>query len=147
MINKRVTGFTMLELLIVMMIVGILLAVSYPSYMGQLRKSRRAESAVALESMAQAQERFYARFRTYTSIVSGGGGCAGQACGLGQPSTETQNEYYLLTANGNATSYTMTATAQGSQFKDYDCRTLTVNSVGIKGAASASGVDTSDECW
>ena len=64
----------MLELLIVMMIVGILLAVSYPSYMGQLRKSRRAESAVALESMAQAQERFYARFRTYTSIVSGGGG-------------------------------------------------------------------------
>ena len=145
--KNRDKGFNLIEVLVVMVIVSILAAVAYPSYLGQLRKSRRAEAAIALESLAQAQERFYARFRTYTSVVAAPDPCAGPACGLGQSSNSSANDYYVLTANGNATSYTMTATASGPQFKDEDCRTLTLNNVGIKGGTSASGQDTSDECW
>ena len=97
--------------------------------------------------MAQAQERFYARFRTYTSTVSGGSSCSGQGCGLGQFSTGSKNDYYALSANGNATSYTLTATAQGLQYDDSDCRTLTLDSTGVRGGANVSGSDTTDICW
>ena len=140
-------GFSLLELMIVVTIASFLAAIAYPSYMGQVRKSRRSEAAIALESMAQAQERFYSRFRTYTSLVAAPDPCAGQACGLGQSSNSSDNDYYTLTANGNATSYTLTATASGPQFKDTDCRTLTVNSVGVNSGANESGGDTTDICW
>ena len=143
----RNKGFTLVEALIVVTIVALLAAVAFPSYLGQLRKSRRAEAAIALESLAQAQERFYARFRTYTSLVAAPDPCAGQACGLGQSSNSSEHDYYGLTANGNAAAYTLTATASGPQFKDTDCRTLTINSVGVKSGASASGGDTTDICW
>ncbi len=145
--TRENSGFSLIELLVAMMIVSIIAAIAYPSYLGQVRKSRRAEGAIALETLAQAQERFYARFRTYTSTVSGGESCSGQACGLGQASTDSDNEYYALRSNGNATSYTLTATAQGPQFKDEDCRTLTVNNAGVKTGASSSGSDTTDDCW
>ena len=145
--KNRNKGFSLLELMVVVTIVSLLAAIAYPSYMGQVRKSRRSEAAIALESMAQAQERFYSRFRTYTSLVAAPDPCAGQACGLGQSSNSSDNDYYALTANGNATSYTLTATASGPQFDDTDCRTLTVNSVGVKSGVSASGGDTTDICW
>ena len=144
---QRSKGFTMIELIVVMVIVGILMATAYPSYLASVRKSRRAESAIALETMAQAQERFFSRFRTYTSVVTGADGCAGQACGLQQQSTLTENEYYQLSSNGNATSFTVTATAKNEQVKDYDCRTMTVNNVSVKSGTSSSGADTTDECW
>ena len=115
--------------------------------LASVRKSRRAESAIALETMAQAQERFFSRFRTYTSVVTGADGCAGQACGLQQQSALTENEYYQLASNGNATSFTVTATAKNEQLKDYDCRTMTVNNVSVKSGTSSSGADTTDECW
>ncbi len=143
----RNKGFSLLELMVVVTIVSLLAAIAYPSYMGQLRKSRRAEAAISLESLAQAQERFYSRFRTYTSLVAAPDPCAGQACGLGQSSNSSEHDYYGLTANGNAAAYTLTATAAGTQLDDTDCRTLTVNSVGVKSGASASGGDTTDVCW
>ena len=143
----RNKGFTLLELMVVLTIISLLAAIAYPSYMGQVRKSRRAEAAIALETMAQAEERFFSRFRTYTSLVAAPDPCAGQACGLGQSSNSTVNDYYALTANGNATSYTLTATASGTQVMDTDCRTFTVNSVGVKSGANESGGDTTEVCW
>ena len=141
------TGFSLIELLVAILIVSILSALAYPSYLGQLRKSRRAEATTELVSLAQLQERFYARFRTYSSVVAAPGPCAGQACGLGQSSNLSESEYYVLAANGNATSYTLTATANGPQIEDTGCRTLTINSVGVKSGTSASGQDASDICW
>jgi len=94
MMKQVSRGFTMIELIVVMVIVGILMGAAYPSYLASLKKSRRAEATIALESMAQAQERFFSRFRTYTSVVVGAVGCAGQACGLQQNSTSSDNDYY-----------------------------------------------------
>ena len=140
-------GFSLIELLVALVLVSILAATAYPAYLGQIRKSRRAEAAIALEILAQAQERFFARFRTYTSVVVAPDGCAGSACGLGRSSSSTENGYYQLVANANATSYALAATATGPQFKDYDCRTLSVNNVGAKMGLSASGEDLTDKCW
>ena len=55
--------------------------------------------------------------------------CAGQACGLAQRSGSSENDYYVMAANGNANTYTLTATASGPQLLDNDCRTMTINSV------------------
>ena len=143
----HVKGFTLIDLLTTMVIFSILAAVVYPSYLNQLRKTRRAEAATELVSLAHAQERFFARFRTYTSVVGAPDPCAGQACGLEKNSNLSANEYYLLTSNGNATSYTLTATANGPQFDDTDCRTFTINNVDLKGAANASSQDSTNICW
>ncbi len=140
-------GFTLLELVAVVAIIGILASLSYASYTSQLRKSRRAEAAIALESLAQGQERFFARYRTYTSVVAGADACGGAACGLGQSSNETQNGYYQLAANGNATSYSLSATANDVQVEDSDCRTFVIDNVGSKSSTSATGGDTTATCW
>ncbi len=145
--KNRVAGFSLVELLITLVLISILAAIAYPSYLGQLRKSRRAEAAIALHSMAQAQERFYARFRAYTSIVAGPDLCAGSACGLGQRSNSSENGYYTLTAIGDATSYVLTATASGPQIEDSDCRAMAVNNIGVKVGTNASGGDSADICW
>ena len=144
---NRVTGYTLIEVMVAMVVVSILAALAYPSYVGQLRSSRRADAAIALESLAQAQERFYARFRTYSSVVAAPDPCAGQACGLAQRSGSSENDYYAMTANGNANTYTLTATASGPQLLDNDCRTMTINSVGLKSATDASAQDSTNVCW
>ncbi len=143
----NVKGFTVIEVVVAMVIVSILAAIAYPSYVSQLRKSRRAEATTQLVSLAQAQERFFSRYRTYTSVVPAPASCAGQACGLGESSSYSENDYYELTANGNATAYTLTATANGPQTDDTDCRTLSINSVGVKTATNAAGQDVIDKCW
>jgi len=143
----HVKGFTVIEVLVAMVIVSILASIAYPSYANQLRKSRRVEATTELVTLAQAQERFFARFRTYTSVVPGPDPCVGQACGLEKSSNLSENEYYVLTAIGNATSYTLTATANGPQTEDTDCRTMSINSVGVKTATNASGQDVFDLCW
>lgn len=145
--KNRTAGFSLMELLIVVTIAGILAAIAYPSYMSHVRKSRRAEATIALESLAQAQERFYAQFRTYTAVVVAPDPCAGAACGLGQADNSTENDYYALSADGNATTYSVTATATGPQLDDTICRTLTINNAGTKSATNASGGDSSDTCW
>ncbi len=50
-------GFTLIELMIVVAIIGILATIAYPSYQDQVRKSRRASAMIAVEEVAQAQER------------------------------------------------------------------------------------------
>jgi len=145
--KDHVKGFTVIEALVVMVIVSILASVAYPSYVSQMRKSFRTEAATELVSMAQAQEQFFSRYRTYTSVVSAPETCVGPACGLQKPSGLSENEYYTLTANGDATSYTVTATAYGTQTDDLDCSILTVDNVGLKAAKNASNQDTSDICW
>ena len=140
-------GFTLIELITTVAIVGVLATLSYSSYTSQLRKSRRAEAAIALESLAQEQERYFARYRTYTSVVAAPAACAGAACGLGQSSNATENGYYQLAANGNATSYSLSATASDVQTQDSDCHTLMIDNVGAKSGTSALGEDTTEICW
>ncbi len=64
-------GFTLIELMITVAIVGILAAVAYPAYTDQIRKGRRAECRSGLLQSMQQQERYYSQFNTYVSFSAG----------------------------------------------------------------------------
>lgn len=138
-------GITLLELMIVVAVVGILAAIAYPSYQDSVRKSNRAEAKALLADAAARQERHFSDCNSYTDVIVAPGGCTGCACGLGFTSTDSENGFYTLTAGAGpsgdlATSFAMTATAQGRQAADAQCATFTINSLGQK---TASGAD----CW
>ena len=140
-------GFTVIDVLTTVAIVTVLASIAYPSYVAQMRKTHRAEAATTLATLAQAQERFYARFRTYSSNVVGDEDCEGQGCGLGWPSELTDNEYYKLSAEGDGSSYTLSAFAHGSQLDDTDCRVMQIDDDGIKSAKNEGGGDSTEVCW
>ena len=62
---KKLRGFSLLELMIVVAIVGIIAAFAYPSYLEQVRKTRRADCSGALAGMGNAMERFFTVNSTY----------------------------------------------------------------------------------
>ncbi len=66
--NKK--GFTLVELMIVVAVIGILAAIAYPSYVDSMRKARRADAKAALLQVAQKEEQFYARNGSYTTDMT-----------------------------------------------------------------------------
>ena len=132
-------GFTLIELMIVVAIAGILAAVAYPSFMEQVRKSRRADAIAALAQIQQAQERWRANNPTYTTDLSASG------LNVANPSSG----YYTLTASGaSATGYTATATAAGSQASDAKCTALTLSmNAGTITYSKTGTAASANQCW
>jgi len=140
-------GFTLIELMIALIVFAILANFAVSAYSAQIERSRRADATIHLAALAQAQELFFTRNRTYTAIIVGGDGCVGAACGLNQIDTMSPQDHYAITAVANATSYTLTATARGRQTNDTDCRAYTVNNAGVRTASNSGGADATDRCW
>lgn len=137
--RKKVRGFTLIELMIAVAILGIIAAIAYPSYLDQVRKSKRSEARSALMQAANRQERFYTTQYEYTSTLGQGG--------LGMNS-ETENEAYTLTIDSpDADGFEISANAQGDQLND-DCTKLTINEIGEKTANDKGpSDDISQTCW
>ena len=131
--SSRQAGFTLIELMIVVAIIGIISAVAFPSYTSYMKKSRRADAKVALTKMADAQERWYLQNRTYTDDVDEVGGA-----------TSPDGNYTLaVTAASDAellNGFEITATATAAQADDTTCAVFTLASTGAKTA-------TNTNCW
>lgn len=125
-------GVTLLELMIVVVVIGILAAIAYPSFQEQVRKSRRADGKAALMETAQVLERCYTRFASY-----GAGACDAQV----DLPRDSDEEQYRITGVRNAATFILTATPQGDQAND-SCGALTLDEAGLQGAAGDP-----DECW
>lgn len=138
-------GFTLVELMIALAIAGILAAIAYPSFMSQLRNSRRADAVLAITAVQQAQERWRAGNTTYTNNLASLGAQGLQAITSGGTTTyRSTNGYYAITLSDNtAAGYTVTATAVSgtSQAADTGCSTMAV--VMSNGAATPS----QPACW
>ena len=138
-------GFTLVELMIVVVIVGILLAIVSPMYLEQVRKTRRADAKDALYRVASLQEQFMLDQRTYTSNM----GALGIASDPNAPYVSEEG-YYQVTASpcGGGTlanCYTLTASpTQGSpQESDANCLVFVLGSDGGKDATGTLR----DESW
>ncbi|MFA7316358.1 MAG: type IV pilin protein [Sulfuricella sp.] len=130
-------GFTLIELMIVVAVVGILAAIAYPSYQDSVRKSRRADARSALLELVQFMERNYTLSNRYDQ-TSGGAAVA-------LPFTETPRDgatrYYDLTISASAQqSFTLSAAPKNAQSSDV-CGTLSITTTGAK-AATGTG-----QCW
>jgi len=72
--SKRLnTGFTLIEVMIVVAIIGILASIAYPSYVDSVRKGRRAEARAALTELMQQEERFMTQNNSYCAFSNSGG--------------------------------------------------------------------------
>jgi type IV pilus assembly protein PilE len=68
--KHAVQGFTLIELMVTVAIVGILAAIAYPAYVDQIAKGKRSECRAGVAQTLQQQERYFSQFNTYTSIAA-----------------------------------------------------------------------------
>lgn len=141
--HGRAGGFTLIEVIIVIVIVGILMAVALPGYQDSLRKGRRADAKAGLMDAANRQERFMLDRSTYTADMKN--------LGFADDPAETEEGHYTIDVDPNdpgcpiATCYVLTATpkAGGAQADDTLCTSFSVTSGGAKEATGSLG----SECW
>jgi len=118
-------GFTIIELMIAVLIVGVLLALAYPSFTDQIRKSRRADAVAALTSIQLAQERWRGNNPSYTAVFNTAVPPAA-ANGLSAPSTTASGYYTISIPTATAAVYELlaTAVATNSQAQDGNCAVI-----------------------
>ena len=140
-IPNRSQGFSLIELLIAVTIIGILAAIAIPMYSDYVTRSRRADGQATLMQVAQELERCYTQFSKYNhnncSVVSS------------DKVSETSDQgYYKVktnTADGVLTksTFTLVAIPKKEQADDADCGNLILTHLGVQ---SATGPD-EESCW
>jgi type IV pilus assembly protein PilE len=136
-------GFTLIELMIAVAVVGVLTSVAYPSFMDQVQRVRRTDAVVAMMQVQWAQERFRSNSASYGSLAE-----------VGMPATSTAGHYSLQVSNNTANGYEVAATATGAQARDVQCSNLKLsmqgaNAVYLSGpdAGVGNAEDTNRRCW
>ena len=105
--QKKNTGFTLVELLITVAIIGILASVAYPSYTDYVSRSNRSEAQRELMRLANLQEQLFVDTRAYTENMKN--------LGLDADPFITGSKYYSIDAAVSGSTFILTATAKGSQ--------------------------------
>jgi len=139
--SRKQAGFTLIELMIVVAIVGILAAVAVPSFLEQMRKGWRAEGKAAAMAAVQQEERFFTMNNTYTTTLTDAG-IRSVSC---DDATTSRCRYTLSIAagaSGIATGFVVTVTPQS--WTDARCGNLTLSNTGVRGVTGTLSVA---ECW
>jgi len=127
-INNK--GFTLIELMITVAIIGILAGIAYPSYTEYVLRAKRGDAKAALLSVQLAQEKYRANNTTYGTLAQ-----------IGATASSPDGNYAItIPVTPTSTAYSVTATPVHT---DAYCATLVINQDGTK---SATGTDAT-HCW
>lgn len=148
---KKQSGFTLIELMIVVAIVGILAGIAWPSYQEHVRSTRRADAQGALMGLAQAMERHFTQNGTYAGAAADGNGDASDDGAPTIFATEApldgNTKFYDLVIDvaDDGNSYTLEAQAKNAQAGNGN---LSLSSAGEKAwDRGGNGYGTEDNCW
>ncbi len=153
-----IKGFTLIELMIVVAVIGILAAIAFPSYQEQIARSKRSDATGGLLEFASVLERHYTENSTYCDAGGTGGAnsCGGATNDTGSPGffpstlpLDGDTAYYNLTITAVADvpqQYTIQATRTGSMTGDR-CGNFTLTHAGVKGLSGQDGGLTASDCW
>ncbi|MEN2508493.1 type IV pilin protein [Stutzerimonas stutzeri] len=138
----RGAGFTLIELMIVVAVIGVLAAIAYPNYREYVMKSNRSDAKASLTRSAQELTRCFTSFNRYDHDD-----CAEAT--LYDAAYTSAEGYYTLTAVINATTFELTATAAGTQVGDASCSTFKLSNTGVKTSATSASppADSTARCW
>lgn len=148
--NKRMElGFTLLELMIVVAIVGILAAIAFTIYSAQVQKARRTDARTAVLDLAGREERFFSVANNYSQIPTDVGYSAfPQIVGSGYYTINvTVPDPAFVAAGGAGPSYVITATAINQQLADSSCASFSINQLGKQSSLDSGNVDSTAICW
>lgn len=134
--RNRARGFTLIELMITVIIIGLLASIAYPAYQSQVRKTKRSEAKIDLIDTAQRLERCYTQFGAYNN----------DACTVKSHLSENE-EYKVVISNLGQSTYTVTAVPNNTQqAKDTDCAEFSLDHTGLQLAEDSKGNKATD-CW
>jgi type IV pilus assembly protein PilE len=127
-------GFSLIELVVAMGIVGILAAIAIPAYSAYTKTANRTDATRTMTADAQALERCYSQNFSYTVN-----------CNVATGSAPSVQGYYTITIAAAASTYTITATPlKAPQTNDSTCTSFTLNNAGTQGATPAGNTQA---CW
>ena len=150
---KLQKGFTLIEVMVVVIIVAILASIGYPSYLDHLIRSKRAAAQGFMMSIANKEEQVMLDYRCYVSVAGNADfpkDPAGAPPGLNLTVPPDVSDHYNIVVVGacptNAPpTYTITATPTSpAQMKDLKCNKLTLDQTGNKGITGTGSVQ---NCW
>ena len=144
-------GFTLIELMIVIVIISVLMAVALPSYRDYVLRSHRVDGKSAISQCASIQERWFTKSNSYNSNAG--------AC----PATSPEGYYSITvavgdmvndgtcntggTTNNDCFEITARPTTKAGQNDDLSCASMLLDNTGRKEAKDSDDVDNRNECW
>ncbi|MBP8018707.1 MAG: prepilin-type N-terminal cleavage/methylation domain-containing protein [Hylemonella sp.] len=133
---KKSEGFTLIEVLVVVAMIGILTAIALPNYTDYVQRGRRAEAKGALQQAVQWMERAQTANGTYPLTAAFPASLSNVPSGT----------YTITLASANGTTYTLTATPTGVQASD-KCGAFTITGVGVRAVVGATAPMDAAQCW